>query len=350
MVACHRWRPGRPRRRVGTLSPRRRCVTTPPAGGTLGAVTWADVASTPSQTVDVDGPVHYVDFGGDPDGPAIVCVHGLGGSHRNWLAVAPRLAELGRVLAPDLVGHGRTPAAGRVPDVDGHCRLLAGFLAAVVGRPVVLLGNSMGALVAALVAAEEPRSVAGLVLVDPALPVRSLAGVHPQVVANFVACAVPGLGEAFLAARRRRTTAEQSVLRVLRSCCTDVARVPAPVVAAHVALTEEVDRAGTDAAYLTSARSLSRRIVAPGATLAALERVDQPTVVLHGARDRLVPLRAARSLVAAHPGWRLEVAADAGHVPMLEVPAWTADAVTRWARGDGRPAFAAASAHRHDGR
>jgi pimeloyl-ACP methyl ester carboxylesterase len=313
-------------------------------------VTWADVASTPSGTVDVDGPVHYVDFGGDPDGPAIVCVHGLGGSHCNWLAVAPRLAELGRVLAPDLVGHGRTPAAGRVPDVDGHRRLLTGFLDAAVGRPAVLVGNSMGALVAALVAAEEPGSVAGLVLIDPALPVRSLAGVHPQVVVNFAACAVPRLGEAFLAVRRSRTTAEQTVLRVLRSCCVDVARVPAPVVAAHVALTEEVDRAGTDAAYLTSARSLTRRIVAPGATLAALERVDQPTVVLHGARDRLVPLRAARAVVSAHPGWQLEVAADAGHVPMLEVPGWTADAVTRWAHGDGRSAFAAASAHRPDGR
>ncbi len=313
-------------------------------------MTWADVATVPSRTVEVDGPVHYVDFGGDPDGPAIVCVHGLGGSHRNWLAVAPALAGLGRVLAPDLVGHGRTPAAGRVPDLDGHRRLLSGFLAAAVGRPAVLVGNSMGALVAALVAADEPRSVAGLVLVDPALPVRSLAGIHPQVVASFAACAVPGLGEAFLAVRRRRTTAEQSVLRVLRSCCVDVARVPSPVVEAHVALTEEVDRSGTDAAYLTSARSLTRRMVAPAATLAALDRVRQPTLVLHGARDRLVPLRAARAVVATRPSWRLEVAADAGHVPMLELPAWTAGTVSRWARGEGRAAFAAASAHRPDDR
>ncbi|MGC8463353.1 MAG: alpha/beta fold hydrolase [Acidimicrobiales bacterium] len=303
-----------------------------------------------SRTVDVDGPVHYADFGGDPDGATIVCVHGLGGSHRNWLAVAPGLAELGHVLALDLVGHGLTPAGGRVPDVEGHRRLLAGFLGVVVGRPVILVGNSMGALVTALVASEVPELVAGLVLVDPALPVRSIAPFRPSVVANFAACAIPGVGEAYLGVRRRQTTAEQSVRRVLRSCCVDPARVPTSVVAAHVALTEEVDWFAADAAYLTSARSLARRFVASGATCAALDRIEQPTVVLHGARDRIVPLRVARALVAAHPGWQLEVAVDAGHAPMLEVPAWTVEAITRWVRGASRTPTAGWPTDWDDGR
>ncbi len=294
--------------------------------------------------------MHYADFGGDPDGATIVCVHGLGGSHRNWLAVAAGLAQLGHVLAPDLVGHGLTPAAGRVPDVEGHCRLLTGFLDRVVGRPAIVVGNSMGALVAALVASEEPELVAGLVLVDPALPVRSIARFRPSVVANFVACAIPGVGEAYLGARRRRTTAEESVLRVLRRCCVDPERLPRSVVEAHVALTEGMDRSAADAAYLTSARSLARRYVAPAATLAALDRVDRPTVVLHGACDRIVPLGVARALVADHPGWRLEVALHAGHAPMLEVPAWTVEVITRWVRGTGRLSGSGRSAKYSDGR
>ena len=40
---------------------------------------------------DLDGPVHYVDHGGAPDGPLLVCVHGLGGSLLNWAALAPLL-------------------------------------------------------------------------------------------------------------------------------------------------------------------------------------------------------------------------------------------------------------------
>jgi pimeloyl-ACP methyl ester carboxylesterase len=57
-----------------------------------------------------------------------------------------------------------------------------------------------------------------------------------------------------------------------------------------------------------------------------------PVLVLHGARDRLVPLQAARAAVRANPSWRLEVAADCGHVPQLEMPDWTAALVTEWMR------------------
>ena len=63
------------------------------------------------RTVDLDGPVHYADFGGT--GRPVVLVHGLGGSYANWLAVGPRLAALGRVYALDLAGHGLTPSLGR---------------------------------------------------------------------------------------------------------------------------------------------------------------------------------------------------------------------------------------------
>jgi pimeloyl-ACP methyl ester carboxylesterase len=92
--------------------------------------------------VDLDGPVHYADFGGT--GRPIVLVHGLGGSHVNWLGVAPQLAAHGHVLAIDLAGHGRTPSLGRTARVDDNRRLLGRFLETVVGEPAVLVGNSMG--------------------------------------------------------------------------------------------------------------------------------------------------------------------------------------------------------------
>ena len=51
--------------------------------------------------VEIDGPVHYADFGGD--GEPVVMVHGLGGSHINWLSIGPRFASAGyRTLAVDL--------------------------------------------------------------------------------------------------------------------------------------------------------------------------------------------------------------------------------------------------------
>jgi pimeloyl-ACP methyl ester carboxylesterase len=293
-----------------------------------------------SRTIDIDGPVHYLDMGGTPDGPLVVAVHGLGGSHLNWAALGPRLSRHGRVVALDLVGHGLTPRAARTADLEGHRRLLSGFLASLGGRPAILVGNSMGGLVAALQAAEEPDSVAGLVLIDPALPTARLGLVHPRVIANFLLCAVPGVGQGYLAQRRRRTTAEQSVHRVLDVCCADASLIPSEVVAAHVALTEQSDRAQGDASYLRSARSLARVMADPTATLTALQRIDQPTLLLHGDRDVLVPLASARRMHTAHPDWRFEVAPGVGHLPMLEAPAWTGDTIVDWLAHEGAPAAA----------
>jgi pimeloyl-ACP methyl ester carboxylesterase len=201
----------------------------------------------------------------------------------------------------------------------------------------------MGGLVAALQAAEEPDTVAGLVLIDPALPTARLGLVHPRVVANFVLCAVPGVGESYLIGRRRRTTAEQTVRRVLGVCCVDASRVPDAVVEAHIQLTEQVDRVEADAAYLRSARSLSSMLARPAGTLSKLQLVGQPTLLLHGARDVLIPVSAARRMHSAHPDWRLEVAPDIGHVPMLEAPAWTVDTIVEWLGHEGAGAAARAS-------
>src|SRR6266581_3967428 len=104
-------------------------------------------AGTPpgdSLWTDLNGPVRYLDFGGPADGPVIVCVHGLGGSAVNWTAVAPLLTGTCRVLAPDLAGHGLTQSLGRGTDVVANRVLLHSFVDAAAGRPVILMGNSMG--------------------------------------------------------------------------------------------------------------------------------------------------------------------------------------------------------------
>jgi pimeloyl-ACP methyl ester carboxylesterase len=298
-----------------------------------------------SRTIDVDGPVHLLDMGGPADGPLLVALHGLGGSHLNWSALGPLLAGRARMVAVDLVGHGLTPVAGRLPDMEGHRRLVSGVLGAL-GTPVILVGNSMGGLVAALQAATEPDTVAGLVLLDPALPTARLGLVHPRVIVNFLLCAVPGVGERYLTERRRRTSAEHTVRRVLDTCCADASRVDPEVVDAHIRLTASLDRAAGDAAYLASARSLSSILTRPADTLRRLSGIDRPTLLLQGGRDVLVPVAAARRMAAAHPDWRLEIDPDIGHVPMLEAPVWTAATIEHWLDHEGAGAAGWASGRR----
>lgn len=281
--------------------------------------------------VHADGPVHAVDLGGPADGQILVGVHGLGGSHLNWTALAPHLVGHHRLVALDLIGHGRTPLAGRSADVEGHVRAVTATVGAVApDRPVVLMGNSMGGLVAALHAARHPGSVDGIILIDPALPSPRPGRVGPRALVNMAVCSVPGLGERFLDTRRRRASAETHVRRVLSAVCVDPERVPADVVAAHVALMETGDREVGDAAYLSSARSLTRTLVRPAAAMAEVDTLSVPVLVLHGERDSLLPVAAMRRMVADRVNWTLEVARDIGHAPMLEAPLWTGLRILEW--------------------
>ncbi len=299
---------------------------------------------TGSRWVDLDGPTHFIDHGGPAGGPALVCVHGLGGSHLNWAAVAPRLTQNCRVWAIDLPGHGRTRAHGRSTSVAADERLLHRFVTEVAGSPVILVGNSMGAMVSILTAHAHPQTVAGLVLVDPALPQLRLARPDPVVAASFLAYAAPGIGRALLAGRRHRRSPEEAVAEVLRLCCVDPSRVPADIVAASVELTRERRTfSGVDGEFLTAARSVIRVLARHWSYEAKMREIHVPVLLLQGEKDRLVSLASARAAAAANPLWRFHIAPDVGHVPQLEVPDWTVEAILGWLATDGEVAASAAS-------
>ncbi|WP_230203054.1 alpha/beta fold hydrolase [Parafrankia discariae] len=306
-------------------------------GGNTPAGVGAPAGGEPvmvSKWADLDGPVHYTEFGapGTTVGsPPVVCVHGLGGSYTNWLALAPLLASTSRVLAPDLAGHGRTPLGGRGADVAANRLLLDRFLGEVVGEPVILVGNSMGGLIGMLQAVHRPESVRGLVLLDPALPLRRGDWPEPLVVASFATVILPGLGAWALARRRARVGPAGTVAQTLRLCATDPARIPASAVEALVDIGHE--RAGMDGverAYVAAARSVVGRVVRGGPLRRLIRQVDVPTLLVHGSDDRLVPVALARQVAGLRPDWRLAVVPGCGHLPQLEDAAGTAELLTGW--------------------
>lgn len=301
-------------------------------------------ARAESQWADLDGPVHYVDHGGPADGPLLVCVHGLGGSLLNWAALAPLLTTTCRVMALDLAGFGHTRGGARSTSVHANQRLLDRFLIEVAGTSAILVGNSMGGLISILQASGHPDTVAGLVLVDPALPISLRARPDPRVVATFAAFLVPAVGRRVLSRRRDETSAEEAAHALLRLCCADPSRVPSEVVDLHVELAgQRREYADADSEMLSAAQSLLW-VLADRRRYAAMQRaIDVPVLLLHGDRDRLVSIASARSAAAANPSWRFEVAHGVGHVPQLEAPDWTATQILDWL-GD-HPAAAALATH-----
>jgi pimeloyl-ACP methyl ester carboxylesterase len=280
--------------------------------------------------------VHYVDYGGPDDGPLLLLVHGLGGSLLNWAAIAPTLAETCRVVAIDLVGFGRTQPLGRSPHIDTNRDLLARFVDEVIGHPVILVGNSMGGLLSLLLADLRPDLVSGFVLVDPAVPVGPTARPDPLVTLMFGAYAVPALARVLMSRRRSLFSAESQAMAVLRLCCVDTRRVPGHVLRQHLELARErEDYPDVDAELIVAGRSLVLVLARRRWLDALMGRISKPVLLLHGAKDRLVPIAAARRVARANPTWRFEVAEDVGHVPQLEVPEWTVDQILDWLADEG---------------
>ena len=285
----------------------------------------------PSLWADLDGPVHYVDFGGPADSPLVVCVHGLGGSHANWLAIAPQLAQTHRVLALDLGGFGLTRGGARGTSVQANVTLLHRFVTEVAGEPAILVGNSMGGLVAALEAAEHPEAVRGLAMLDPALPLYLSARPEPLVVTAFALYLAPGLGALFQRGRRTTRTPEQVAWDILTFCCADPHRVPADIVAAHIELGHRREAyTEMDAEFVAATRSLLWLLRGRRRVLRTLSGISCPVLHLHGTADRLVTIGSARRVAAANPAWRFVEVPGVGHVPMLENPAFTLEVLGDW--------------------
>jgi pimeloyl-ACP methyl ester carboxylesterase len=245
--------------------------------------------------------------------------------------VAPELARFGRVLTPDLAGFGRTPLAGRSASIRANRDLLDRFLERTESVPAVIAGNSMGGAISAMQAAQRPETVAGLVLVDPALP-RS-RGVIPDatVAALFAAYAMPVVGEAVVRDRYRRLGPEGLVRDTLRMCMVDPGRADPALVEAHVEMARaRLDMPWAAPAFLQAARSIMRALARRERWLNMLMTITCPTLLMMGRFDRLVPLPAAEAVARLRPDWDFVVYDDLGHTPQMEDPKAWLETVTGW--------------------
>jgi pimeloyl-ACP methyl ester carboxylesterase len=290
------------------------------------------MAAMQSSILDIEGPVYVADYGGE--GAVMLLVHGLGGAHLNWMAVAPQLAARHRVYALDLPGFGRSPLAGRRSSIAANVDLLTRAITRLSPRPIILVGNSMGGLLSIGAAAQHPSLIDALVLVDPAVPTPR--GEFPprldRVSRTFLATAfMPRWGARRLSRAVAARGAESLVRETMRLVTTDPGRIDQAVMDAHIGLeTERLAKSSWHESFYSATRSLVAALALKRKVLRWVQEVVAPTLLLQGAQDRLVPVASARNIASLRPDWEYHEFEGAGHVPMLEVPGEFVDVVSDW--------------------
>ncbi|MCZ2816470.1 alpha/beta fold hydrolase [Modestobacter sp. VKM Ac-2984] len=275
--------------------------------------------------------------GGDPvEGEApherALYVHGLGGASTNWTDLAALLAVRFDGWALDLPGFGQSAPPPRY-SIHRHVQAVVDVLEWIVarpgpgqGRPVHLVGNSLGGLVSVWVAARRPDLVATLTLISAAMPVYRVPAAFDRAIALVLLPGVPALAERRLAG----ASPEQRVRGLLQMCFGDPSRVPPERVAEAVEETRRRDEQPWAGQALTrSLRGLMSSYLRVGRANAwrMARSVRAPSLVVWGDRDKLVDPQLAPRLAEVLPDARLQVQAGIGHLAMLEAPEPTARAV-----------------------
>ena len=266
-------------------------------------------APPPSDFIEVKGQVvHLRDEGPRGDAAPIVLLHGTSASLHTWEGWARELKTRRRVISFDLPGFGLTgPFAGQyTPDDyrgDSYARFVLDVLDVLKVPRVVLGGNSLGGEIAWRVATLAPERVERLILVDASGPDFT----PESVPAGFVMARLPVLGWI-----SQHVLPRELVAQGLANVYGDPSRVTPALVDRYFELTL---REGNRRALGQRLRQLQH-----GQDVARIDTVRQPTLILWGARDRLIPPAVAQEFERRIAGSQRVVLDGLGHVPHEEDP------------------------------
>jgi pimeloyl-ACP methyl ester carboxylesterase len=237
---------------------------------------------------------------GPHSAPAVVLLHGFAGSLHWWDAITPALAVRYHVIRFDLLGDGGSAKPSGGYSMEHEAQLVDEALTQLGIHRALIVGHSMGGLVATALATRDRSLAAGIVLVDS--PVNTHAGSLP-----FLARLgfVPVLGPA------TRTLATNSMVEQgLQDAFAPGFKVPHQFVSDFwkMTYTSYVSTDSQAGAYREH-ESLDRRLAALGL----------PVLALYGTLDKLVSPASERNY-ANVPGAQIVAIAGAGHSPMVEKP------------------------------
>jgi len=248
----------------------------------------------------------------DGSGPKVLLLHGLASSQAIWERTIRELPEPLHLIVPDLLGFGASPKPLAEYDIATHLAALDQALLRVgveEGDELLVVGHSMGSILALAFAAERPERVSRLVLVSlPAYPSREIATQHLSSVSWM----------------HRGMLSGNPFYELL---CYSLHERTIPFLGKLTGLPRDVAEDGLEHNWISIRRSLEH-VILDADTLALARRAKRPMRLIHGARDSVVPVEFVREwsqAISPHPD--LIVLEDADHEVPLRAPEVIAQAI-----------------------
>ena len=245
-------------------------------------------------------------------GPALLLIHGIGDSSDTWRPVVEQLAERYTVVAPDLLGHGRSEKPRADYSVAGFANGMRDLLSVLEVDRATVVGHSLGGGVAAQFAYQFPDRCERLVLVGSGGVGRTVSPLLRVAAVPGVEALMPLLG---LPPIRFASRLGAGLLRVFD---TALGRDAEEILAVFDALPNTEAR-------MVILRTLRSSVDWHGQVITMVDRAylaeGVPTLIVWGRRDAIIPLGHGRLIHTVMPGSEFEVFDEAGHFPHHTDPA-----------------------------
>ena len=244
-------------------------------------------------------------------GPVLLLLHGLGCDHTTWAPVIAVLSRRYTVIAPDLLGHGRSAKPRADYSVGGYANAMRDLLTVLGVDKVTVVGHSFGGGVAMQFAYQFPERTERMVLVAP-------GGLGPEVTPALRAVTLPGFHQAMGVV----------TLPVLRQLTTTTLRALA---ASGIAPARDLDEVAEIVQSLRDpqARRAIQHVLGAvvdwrGQIVTMVDRAyltrAMPMCVVWGSEDAVIPVAHARVAAELAPCATVEVIEAAGHFPHKDHP------------------------------
>jgi pimeloyl-ACP methyl ester carboxylesterase len=245
------------------------------------------------------------------DGPAVALIHGVAGRADQWQKVIELLARSYTVVAPDLLGHGESAKPRGDYSLGAHATAIRDLLVALGLTRASIVGHSFGGGIAMQFSYQFPERCERLVLVGS-------GGLGDEVHALLRAATLPGSEFVLPMLAHPRVLA---VAGVLPRGLGRLGLRAGPDLTEMARAYQSLSKAEARSAFIQTLRGV---IDPSGQRINASDRLylaaQMPSMIVWGARDRIIPVRHAQLAHDGMPGSRLEIFESSGHFPQLDDP------------------------------